>query len=190
MSNTLTSKNDLQGSATTLAASSWLSTDQTLLCPPLVGSNSPTTPSTKCSSATSAITVGTSFASATAGNLPSGYATVSSTGSPVEAGVFKAGSGARSLGPLLRVDQRHVLTPHRRPGATPLLKPSVAPLRSATPASSSGKTHAMEGSRLHADPGSKFRAVLEGRCFIFAIGRVPFLDPNQICGSILQVFMT
>jgi len=56
------------------------------------------------------------------------------------------------------VDQRHVLTPHRRPGATPLLKPSVAPLRSATPASCSGKTHAMEGSRLHADPGSKFRA--------------------------------
>ena len=99
MSNTLAAKNDLQGSATTLAASSWLSTDQTLLCPPLVGSNSPSTPAVKCSSAVSAITVGTSFASAVAGNLPSGYASVSSSGTPVEVGVFKAGSGAKVLDP-------------------------------------------------------------------------------------------
>src|SRR5580700_9739150 len=63
MANVMTAKNDLQGTATTLAASSWLSTDQTLLCPPMVGSNSPSTPSSKCSSASGAITVGTSFAS-------------------------------------------------------------------------------------------------------------------------------
>ena len=63
MSNTLAAKNDLQGSATTLAATSWLSTDQTMLCPPMVGSDSPITPSVKCSAATNAITLGTSFAS-------------------------------------------------------------------------------------------------------------------------------
>jgi hypothetical protein len=99
MSNTLAAKNDMQGTATTLAASSWLSTDQTLLCPPLIGSHSPSTPSVKCSTALGAITVGTSFASATAGNLPANYASVSSTGSPVEVGVFKAGSGAKVLDP-------------------------------------------------------------------------------------------
>jgi fibronectin-binding autotransporter adhesin len=99
MSNTLASKNDLQGTATTLAASSWLSTDQTLLCPPMVGSNSPSTPSTKCSTATGAITVGTSFANAVAANLPANYASVSSAGSPVEVGVFAAGSGAKVLDP-------------------------------------------------------------------------------------------
>ena len=99
MSNTLAAKNDLQGTATTLAASSWLSTDQTLLCPPLVGSNSPSTPSAKCSSSVSAITVGTSFASAVAANLPANYASVSSTGTPVEVGVFAAGSGAKVLDP-------------------------------------------------------------------------------------------
>src|SRR3984885_8779814 len=99
MSNTLAAKNDLQGSATTLAATSWLSTDQTTLCPPLVGSNSPSTPSVKCSGATNAITIGTSFASAVAGNLPGNYASVSSAGSPVEVGVFKAGSGAKVLDP-------------------------------------------------------------------------------------------
>ncbi len=99
MSNTLAAKNDLQGTATTLAASSWLSTDQMLLCPPLVGSNSPSVPSIKCSSASSAITVGTSFAGATAAYLPANYASVSSAGSPVEVGVFKAGSGAKVLDP-------------------------------------------------------------------------------------------
>jgi hypothetical protein len=99
MSNTLASKNDLQGTATTLAASSWLSTDQTLLCPPMVGSNSPSTPSTKCSTATNAITVGTSFANAVAASLPANYASVSSAGSPVEVGVFAAGSGAKVLDP-------------------------------------------------------------------------------------------
>jgi len=99
MSNTLASKNDLQGTATTLAASSWLSTDQTLLCPPMVGSNSPSTPSTKCSTASGAITVGTSFANAVAANLPANYASVSSAGSPVEVGVFAAGTGAKVLDP-------------------------------------------------------------------------------------------
>jgi hypothetical protein len=99
MSNTLAAKNDLQGTATTLAASSWLSTDQTLLCPPLVGSNSPSTPATKCSSAPGAITVGTSFASAVAAKLPANYASVNSAGSPVEVGVFAAGSGAKVLDP-------------------------------------------------------------------------------------------
>jgi endosialidase-like protein len=104
MSNTLAAKNDLQGTATTLAATSWLSNDKTLLCPPLVGSNSPQTPSTDCSTNTSAITVGTSFASATSARLPgvasgtvSSY--VTSAGSPVEAGVFKAGSGVKVLDP-------------------------------------------------------------------------------------------
>jgi hypothetical protein len=99
MSNTLASKNDLQGTATTLAASSWLSTDQTLLCPPMIGSNSPSTPSAKCSTAPGAITVGTAFASAVAANLPANYASVSSAGSPVEVGVFAAGSGAKVLDP-------------------------------------------------------------------------------------------
>jgi hypothetical protein len=99
MSNTLASKNDLQGTATTLAASSWLSTDQTVLCPPMVGSDSPSTPSTKCSTASGAITVGTPFANAVAANLPANYASVSSAGSPVEVGVFAAGSGAKVLDP-------------------------------------------------------------------------------------------
>ena len=99
MANIMTSKNDLQGTATTLAASSWLSTDQTLLCPPMVGSHSPSTPAVKCSSASGAITVGTSFASAVAANLPANYASVSTAGSPVEVGVFAAGSGAKVLDP-------------------------------------------------------------------------------------------
>lgn len=99
MTNMMTSKNDLQGTATTLAASSWLSKDQTLLCPPMVGSNSPQTPSTNCSQATGAITVGLPFSGAVAANLPANYASVSSGGSPVEVGVFAAGSGAKVLDP-------------------------------------------------------------------------------------------
>src|SRR5450631_1576607 len=107
MSNTLAAKNDLQGTATTLAATSWLSTDHTLLCPPIVGSNAPSTPAAICSTSASAVTVGTAFASATAGNLPatptsSGAAALTTyvnTGSPVEFGVFKAGSGLKVLDP-------------------------------------------------------------------------------------------
>jgi hypothetical protein len=79
------------------------------LCPPIVGSNSPSTPNTICSTSASAVTVGTAFASATAANLPAAkvggagaaalIAYVAGTGSPVEAGVFKAGSGAKVLDP-------------------------------------------------------------------------------------------
>ncbi len=99
MSNTLAAKNDLQGTATTLAATSWLSNDKTLLCPPLIGSNSPSTPSANCSTNSSAITVGQSFGSAPAGNLPANYASVTSAGNPVEAGVFAAGHGEKVLDP-------------------------------------------------------------------------------------------
>ena len=100
MSNTFAAKNDLQGSATTLAATSWLSNDTTLLCPPLVGSNSPAPPLVNCSTNGKAVTVGTSLASATAGNLPSlagtgavNLTTYLNTGGPTEFGVFKAGAG-------------------------------------------------------------------------------------------------
>lgn len=108
LSNTLNAKSDLQVIATTLATTSWLSTDQTLLCPPMVGSNSPSTPAAICSSSSSAKTIGAAFSAATAGNLPSspngtGAANLSSyvtsSGTPVEAGVFAAGNGYKLLDP-------------------------------------------------------------------------------------------
>src|SRR5580693_1338515 len=65
LSNNLGAKNDLQGIATTLAATSWLSNDKTVLCPPIVGSNSPSTPSANCSTNGSASIVGVALSSAT-----------------------------------------------------------------------------------------------------------------------------
>jgi hypothetical protein len=99
MTNTLAAKNDLQGTATTLAATSWLSNDKTILCPPLINSDSPQTPSANCSTNASAVIVGTSFANANAANLPANYNSIGGVGSPVEIGVFKAGSGAKVLDP-------------------------------------------------------------------------------------------
>jgi hypothetical protein len=99
ISNTLAAKNDLQGTATTLAASSWLSKDQTHLCPPMIGSDSPGQPSPGCSDATGAITVGTSFGHASGANLPAAYASAATSGAPVEVGVFAAGAGAKVLDP-------------------------------------------------------------------------------------------
>jgi hypothetical protein len=52
-----------------------------------------------CSTSTSAISVGSPFGSAMAGNLPANYTSISSTGSPVEVGVFRAGSGLKVLDP-------------------------------------------------------------------------------------------
>ncbi|MGO9174290.1 MAG: beta strand repeat-containing protein [Rhodomicrobium sp.] len=99
MSYTVAAKNDLQAAATTLAATSWLSNDKTVLCPPIVGSNSPQTPSANCSTSASATIVGTSFANASAAQLPANYASISSAGSPVEVGVFRVGTGVKVLDP-------------------------------------------------------------------------------------------
>ena len=99
MTNTLAAKNDLQGTATTLAATSWLSNDKTVLCPPLINSDSPQTPSANCSTNAGAVALGTSFANAIAANLPANYSSIGGSGLPVEVGVFKAGSGAKVLDP-------------------------------------------------------------------------------------------
>jgi trimeric autotransporter adhesin len=92
-------KSDLQAAATTLAATSWLSSDHTRLCPPIIGSGTPGEPSAECAQAAGTKTVGASFKNATATRLPAGYANAASSGSPIEVGVFAAGAGVKILDP-------------------------------------------------------------------------------------------
>ncbi len=114
MSNTLNAKSELQGAATTIAASSWIATDSSALCPPIVGSSLPSAPAAVCSGSTSAKTVGLAFASATAANLPatptsSGaaalytyvttYTPTANVPAVAEVGVFAAGAGTKVLDP-------------------------------------------------------------------------------------------
>ena len=95
VSNNMTVKNDLQATATTLAATSWLdSATQSTYCPPLTG-NSPSAPAAHCSGAAGASTVGSAIAAQS--TLPTNIGILSSAGSPLETGIFNAGSGVKVL---------------------------------------------------------------------------------------------
>ena len=91
VTNNLATKNDLNGNATTLAASAILSGDTKYLCPPTGGS-----PGTNCSSVSGSIPVMMTAISGQA-QLPANASSAGSTGSPTEVGIFTAGSGVKQL---------------------------------------------------------------------------------------------
>ncbi len=94
ITNGLEAKNDLNANATTMAATSVLSADTTVLCPPTAAYNE----TTNCSTST---TPPPTKLAAIAGQtqLPANTAGVSGTGAgqPREVGVFVAGSGMKQL---------------------------------------------------------------------------------------------
>ena len=86
---TLQTKNDLNGNATTMAATSMLSADTTVLCPPTAGS-----PSANCAAAGVKLTPLSGQA-----QLPANTSGVAGSGgtAPKETGVFAAGGGFTQL---------------------------------------------------------------------------------------------
>ncbi|MDX2028419.1 MAG: hypothetical protein SFW62_07265 [Alphaproteobacteria bacterium] len=87
MTNDMTTKGDLNANATTLAATSTLSADTTLLCPPQGGSAS-----AECASSTVKMAAISGQA-----QLPANASSAGSSGSPAEVGVFTAGSGLKQM---------------------------------------------------------------------------------------------
>jgi len=89
ITNSLATKNDLNGNATTMAATSILSVDTTLLCPPTAGG-----PSAECTSSYVKLT-----AIAGQSQLPASTSGVAGSGgsAPKEVGIFTAGSGMKQL---------------------------------------------------------------------------------------------
>ena len=96
ITNTMTAKNDLSGAATTLAATSVLSADTTLFCPPRSSHESGGTP---CTAAPEKLVQFADVAAPDQGHRPTNFAAADTTGSPVEAGVFAAGAGLKQLDP-------------------------------------------------------------------------------------------
>jgi hypothetical protein len=96
ITNGLEAKNDLNGNATTMAATSVLSADTTVLCPPTAAYNE----TNNCSTATTPPPI---KMAALAGQtqLPANTTGVAGTGgsTPREVGVFTAGSGMKQLDP-------------------------------------------------------------------------------------------
>ncbi|MDD3289129.1 MAG: hypothetical protein PHX43_09065, partial [Alphaproteobacteria bacterium] len=95
ITNDLSAKNELNGVGTTLAATSRLSSDATLLCPP----RGPTASGDCGTSLVKLTPFATIAASSDAGKLPASYGNATSGGSPTEAGVFAAGSGLKQIDP-------------------------------------------------------------------------------------------
>jgi hypothetical protein len=92
VSQNLAAKTEMNNAATTLAAAAVLSSDSLTLCPPRSSHGDST-----CSSASVKMTL---FADMTdTSKLPVGYASAGSSGSPLEVGVFMAGSGIKLLDP-------------------------------------------------------------------------------------------
>ena len=88
MTNDLSTKNDLQGIATTLAATSVLgATDNTVVCPPQAGGATP-----NCAAAQ---TKATNISGQP--QLPANAASAASSGAPAEVGIFLAGTGLKQL---------------------------------------------------------------------------------------------
>ncbi|MDD2325507.1 MAG: hypothetical protein PHW63_05860 [Alphaproteobacteria bacterium] len=94
ITNTNTAKNDLSGSLTTLAATSAISSDSNVFCPP--GSTAMTT---NCATAPQKMVLFGEVAAADTGKLPANYGNASSSGSPWDVGVFGAGAGLKQLDP-------------------------------------------------------------------------------------------
>jgi len=89
ITNNLQTKNDLNGNATTMAATSVLSADTTLLCPPTAGA-----PSANCVASSTKLAAISGQA-----QLPANTAGVAGSGgsAPKETGVFTAGAGMTQL---------------------------------------------------------------------------------------------
>ncbi len=93
ITNATMAKGDLNGSATTLAATSVFTNDQSIFCPP-GGSGM----SADCLAASAKIKL-MAFASAEASRRPTNYANAAASGAPTEVGVFSAGAGVKQLDP-------------------------------------------------------------------------------------------
>ena len=91
--NSMTVKSDLQAAANTLSAQAVFGTNGLTLCPPRSVHQSSGDP---CAAAPVSLI---QFADFTGTQLPANYANAGTTGSPVEVGVFAAGSGAKVLDP-------------------------------------------------------------------------------------------
>jgi|GEM_PF-3295024 len=91
VTNATMAKGDLNGSSTTLAATGQMSTDEQTFCPPR-GPGA----SAGCTGVPEKLVP---FAGAENAKLPTDYANVSSSGSPLEWGVFAAGAGVKQLDP-------------------------------------------------------------------------------------------
>ena len=89
--NNITSKSDLQAAANTLSAQGVFSTNNLTLCPPR---STHQTTGNPCAAAPVSLV---QFADFTGTQLPANYTSAGTTGSPIEVGIFAAGSGIKVL---------------------------------------------------------------------------------------------